>query len=323
MKLKKVMQLLLALVMVFGMAACAPKESAETPNVKNTEENKEASNVENTENNVVSITFTDREGIETVLDKVPERVVSISPAITETLVAVAGIDVLVGRTEFCDYPAEVLAVDEVGGLYDPNVEKIISLNPDVVLLSAHTNPSVPESLRLAGVKVIRVYDEGDFEGGYKMVEAIGQIMDKNEEAAAIVAEMQAKVAEVEAKIQDLPAKTVYYMSSAGEHGDFAATGDTYIHAMLERAGGINVAQDGVAWAFSLEALIEADPEVIISSEMSGYAAMLPEMEGYKDLLAVKSGNVIEIDTNPIDRIGVRFADGFEALARAIHPEAFQ
>ena len=308
MRLKKFVQLFAAGILAVSMAACAPKDNGGSGN-------QAASNG--------PIVIVDREGIVTVLEQAPTRVVSISPAITEAVAALAGIEALVGRTTYCDYPEGIAAVEEIGDLYSPNVEAVIALEPDVVLLSAHTNPDVAEAMRSAGLKVIRIYDEYEFEGGYKTVEAVGKILGMDGKAADMVADMKATVAATAAKIKDLPVKTVYYMSSAGEYGDYAATGDTYVGAMLEHAGGINVAKDGVAWAFSLEALLEADPEVIITSTMSGYKALLPEMEGYKDLTAVKEGRVMEIDTNPIDRIGVRFAEGFELLAQSIHPEAFE
>ena len=310
MKFKKTRQFFTAITMIVVMAAfaaCAPQGEG----------------VVDDTTAMGAITIVDREGVETVLDSVPMSVVSVSPAITETLAVVAGLDVIVGRTTYCDYPEGVEAIEEIGDLYAPNIEKIIAMNPDVVLLSAHTNPDVAKAMREAGVKVIRVYEEDKFEGGYQMVEVIGKIMGMEDKADGLVADMQEQVAAVEEKIQNLPAKTVYYMSSAGEYGDYAATGDTYVGAMLERAGGTNVAQDGVKWAFSLEALLEADPDIIITSSLTGYKSMLPKMEGYKDLTAVKEGRVIEIDTNPIDRIGVRFAEGFALLAQLIHPEAFE
>jgi len=301
MRLKKVLAVLMIAVLALLVPSCgaADKEAA------------------------YSYSVTDAEGVETTLDKLPARVVSISPAITETFAAVAGLDALVGRTSYCDYPAEVSAIDDIGTLYEPNIEKIISLDPDVVLLSAHTDPAVSQALRDAGLKVVRIYGEDDFDGAYGMVETIGDVMGVREKADGLVADMKAKVAAVEAKVKDLPKKTVYYVVDAGEWGDYTATGDTYVSAMLERAGGDNIAKDASGWAFSLELIIERDPAVLITSQMSGLKAMLPDMNGYKDLTAVKEGNVAELDTNPIDRIGIRFADGFEALARAIHPEAFQ
>jgi len=301
MKLKK----MFAIVLLFVFALVAPSCSQADPA------------------SAYSYSVTDAEGVETVLEKIPERVVSISPAITETFAAVVGLDTLVGRTTYCDNPAEVASIDEIGSLYEPNLEKIISLNPDVVLLSAHTDPAVSQTLRDAGLNVVRIYGEDDINGGYSMVETIGDIMGVREKADSLVADMKARVAAVEAKIKDLPKKTVYYIVDAGEWGDYTATGETYVSAMIELAGGDNIAKDAQGWAFSLELIIERDPDVIITSQMGGHKALLPEMNGYKELTAVKEGNVVEIDTNPIDRMGVRFADGIEALARAIHPEAFQ
>jgi len=322
MNTKRILQLLMACLLVLAMAACTKKKT-EDNDATGTAGTTSTAGATNETGTVYPLTITDREGITTTLPKVPERIVSISPAITETVAALGRLDALVGRTTFCDYPAGVSAVADIGELYEPNIEAIIALEPDVILLSAHTNPSVPQALRDAGMKVIRIYGDESFDGAYEMVRTVAEILDTSAQAETLVSNMQAKIADIESKVKDLPAKTVYYCVSAGEFGDYTATGDTYVDAMLEKAGGINIAKDATGWAYSLEQLIEKDPEVIIASELAGYKALLPNMAGYQDLTAVKNGNVIEIDTNPIDRIGPRFADGLELLARAIHPEAFK
>ncbi len=262
--------------------------------------------------------YTDFEGVVTEIKEEPKRIVSLSPAVTEIVTALAGTDVLIGRTEYCDYPQEVTEIQSIGDMYTPNIELIVSLEPDLVVVSAHTNPEVLTNLRTNGITAIRLFANDDFAGCYQMITDMGVILNRADKSDEIITAMKEKVRDIETRAKGLDKPTVYYLVSAGEFGDYAATGDTFINEMIEMAGGENIAKDGANWAYSLELLLEKDPDVIVTAEIAGYTDLLPEMEGYKDLTAVKTGRVHELDNNLVDRMGPRLADGLELLFNAIH-----
>ncbi|MDR2940256.1 MAG: ABC transporter substrate-binding protein [Clostridiales bacterium] len=268
------------------------------------------------------ITVTDVEGISTVIEKAPERVISLTPGVTENIYLVGGIENLVGRSDFCDNPPEVLDLPATGTLYEPNNEIIASLNPDLIIAGAHTNPDKLQALRNLGFNVIRQYEDSSLDSLFETLVTIGEVMGKKPEAEEAVTKIKASIGSVSEKVKDLPKPTVYYCISAGDDGDFTAGGNTFINTIIEIAGGDNIAKGLEGWAYSKEALIEADPEIIIVGSKSGLLAQLPQMEGYKDLSAVKGNKVYAINEDLIDRYSGYIDGGVLELAEIFHPGAF-
>ena len=270
------------------------------------------------------IVITDSYDREVSFDSTPERIISVAPSVTEIVYALGKGDGLIGRTDYCDYPAEAASVESVGSLMEPNIEKIIDLEPDVVIVSTHFKPENIEILENAGVKVVGFYNDESFEAVYDIIANIGLLLDAESEAETLVAQMKADVADVKEKVASVKNRpSVYYVVGFGEWGDFTAGGDTFIHELLEMAGGNNIARDAQGWAFSLEKIVEADPEIMICSMYYDMKAGLESADGYKDLNAVKNGNLYVFDNNMVDRQGPRLAKGLMAFAKIIHPELFE
>lgn len=268
------------------------------------------------------MTLVDSYEREITLEEEPETVVSVAPNITEAIYAIGAEDKLIGRTDYCDYPAEVSDVESIGSLTEPNIEKIVELNPDLVVASTHFQAEVLEKLEEAGIKVAVLYGEESFEGVYETLEKLGQVLGESENAETVVKGMKDKVADVKSKVENLEKPSVYYVVGYGEMGEFTATKETFIAQMIEMAGGVNAADDAEGWKYSLEKLVEKDPDMLICSKYFDSKAGIEAANGYKELKAVKEGKLYEIDNNKLDRQGPRLADGLEELAKLIHPEAF-
>jgi len=252
----------------------------------------------------------------------PERLVSVAPNLTEIIYALEGEDLLVGRSDYCDYPQEVGGLPSVGALKEPNIEKIISLNPDLVLASSHFPQSASEALEALDIPIAILQQEESLEGVYKVLGQMGQILNKQVQAQTLITEMKEKISQVQKRVKGAPPKGVYYVISYGQYGDFTAGGDTFIGNLITLAGGENIAQDVSGWGYSLEKIIQENPEIIICSQYWNTKEGLETSEGYKDLPAIAQGRLYEIDNNLLDRHGPRLAQGLEALARIIHPELF-
>ena len=158
-------------------------------------------------------------------------------------------------------------------------------------------------------------------GVYTMIETLGTALNKQDEAAKTVADMKSTINKVEEAVEGLEEPTVYYVVQYGESGDFSAPENTFVGQLIDMAGGNNIVPEQDSWSYSLEALLEADPEIIVvrNGEKEGFESL----EAYKELTAVKEGNVYEIDNNLIDRQGYRNAEGLLTLAKIFHPEAFE
>ena len=267
-------------------------------------------------------TFRDSYDREVTLEKEPKRIIAVAPNITETFFALGRGDLLVGRTDYCDYPEAAASVESIGSLMEPNIEKIVELDPDIVIASTHFKKEVLEKLEGHGIKVAVLYGPESFEGVYETIFKIADIVQAQEQAEDLVSRMKAKVEDLDNRLKGASKPAVYYVIGFGEYGDFTAGEDTFIGTMIEMAGATNAAGDVKGWKYSLEKLVEKDPDILICSKYWDAKAGIMAANGYKDLTAVKENRLFEIDNNLLDRQGPRLADGLEALVRFIHPELF-
>jgi iron complex transport system substrate-binding protein len=252
----------------------------------------------------------------------PRRIISLGPNITETLFVLNKGRLLVGRTNYCDYPVQVQKITSVGDILSPNLEKILQLQPDLVIASTHFKKAVLTKLEELGVKTVVLYGEESFSGVYDTIRQIGRIVNANRKAAQVVSRMKREAAWVAARVKNHHQPRVYYVVSFGKAGNYTAGRDTFIAKMVELAGGVNVADDTRGWLYSLEKLAAQNPEIVICSKYFNSKARLRRTTGYRDLPAVKAGRLYEIDSNLLERQGPRLTAGLIALARIIHPEVF-
>ena len=324
--MKKIFIILVVLAMIFTTFGCQVDNSQNNTNDENNNTDNNVNN--NNNNNIVNdepeiIEITDSNGTVFEFDSYPKRVVSTGPNITEIIFALDKGNLLVGRTSFCDYPLEVSQIDDIGTLQEPNIEKIISLEPDVVIASTHFSEESTQILSDLGIKVVIFYESESFEGAFEMIENIGKLLGADEKALEVVSEMKEKVEYVKTTLEGTDKESVYYVVGFGEYGDWTATGDTFIHQLLEMAGGDNIAKDGEGWSYSLEKLVENDPQFIIASSRWDTVENFSNAENYKDLTAVINGNIYGIDENMIVRQGPRLADGLLEIAKILHPDKFK
>ncbi|MBN2794825.1 MAG: ABC transporter substrate-binding protein [Clostridia bacterium] len=332
--MKKIIQMLLVLVLVFSLVACNNNTTNEANNVVNKNvtvnnnesvmnENEDAKATDENGKESMVVTITDGMGREIVLDNVPQTVVSLAPSMTEMIFALGLGDHLVGRTDYCNYPEEVASIESIGSLRTPNIEGIIALNPDLILMSTHASEEAAAMFDEAGIPYAVLTAQENFDGVYSILTQLGQIFAVEDEANEIITSMQSDVQSVVDALKDVEKKSVYYVVGFGEGGDWTATGDTFIHEMLEMAGGANVAGDATGWSYNLETLIEKDPDYIIVSELVGTKESFETTEGYKDLRAVKEGHLYTINQDLLSRQGPRLASGLKAIVEILHPEVLK
>lgn len=304
MNTKKLLALLLALAMILSLAACTSgsNEPAEEP-AGEAEGSGEA-----------AITVTDMTGREITLDEPATRVVALSAADCEVLYAVGAGDTLVGRGEYCDYPAEVLEVPSVQSGYDTNIEQIIALEPQVLLMStmAQTEEQIAQ-LEEAGIKVV-VSDAQDIEGVYTAVEMIGKLMGKEKEAEQVIISMQTAFADLSNSTAGR-GKTVYFEVSPLEYGLWTAGSGTFMNEIAEMLGMKNIFDDVQGWAeISEEQVIERNPDYIVTITMYFGEGPTPEEEimgrtGWENVTAVKNGAILNLVNNELSRPTPRLKDG--------------
>lgn len=269
------------------------------------------------------VTVTDMTGREITLDGPAAKIVALTASDVEIIYALGAGDLLVGRGEYCDYPAEVLDKPVVKSGAETNLEEILALEPDVVIMAtmAQTEDQV-NALEEAGVKVI-VSDAQNLEGVYTAITLIGQIVGKNVEAAAIIKEMQDTFADIKAKASD-SGKTIYFEVSPLEWGLWAAGKNTFMDELAGICGLTNAFADVDGWgAVSEEQVFEKDPDYIVTTSMYWGEGPTPVEEimgraGWDQLKAVKNNQIFNADSNEITRPGPRLMDAVKALYEFVY-----
>jgi iron complex transport system substrate-binding protein len=313
---KRLTAILAALLLLTTLVACAPADIV-APEI--TEAPGTLTEVAEVPTETTGIQTVDMMGREIKLNAPATRVVALSAADCEILYAIGAGDLLVGRGEFCDYPAEVLDVPAVQSGMETNIEQIIALAPQVLFMSAmaQTEDQVKQ-LEAAGIQCI-VSDAKDINGVYQAITLIGAVTGRDEDAFNIVANMEATLSELSVHAIELQGKSVYFEVSPLQYGLWTAGKGTFMDEVATMLGLTNVFADASGWAeISEEQVLKANPDVIVTIAMYFGEGQTPVEEilsrpGWQDVTAVKNGDIFNLPNDELSRPGPRIADGAKAL----------
>ena len=242
-------------------------------------------------------TVTDDYGRTVVVPAQPQKVVSLSPAVTEIMFALGAQDLLVGRTDFCVYPDAAAKIPSIGGISNLNIESILALKPDLVISGSMVGKKVTDQMDAMGTPMVCVIEKPRFEALYDNITAIGCLVDKEHEADSLNKLLRNKIDNL-STYQPTNVSTAYYVVGFGAGGNFTAGGNTFINDIIRMAGGRNIAEGIEGWSYSLEALMKEDPDYIIVRRED--SAAFCDMKPYNRLSAVKNGHVIGIVSGTLD-----------------------
>ena len=308
MKSRKCASLLLTLAFMLALTACTAKVN-ESP----------SSSSAPTDGAARTVTFTDMTGRTITLEDEAERIVALTAADCEILYALGASDKLVGRGEYCDYPAEVLNIPSVQSGSETNIEQIIALKPDVLVMGTidQTEEQVA-SLEAAGIKVV-VSDADDIEGVYTAVNMLGTLTGNTEEAASVIDSMKSTFAQVSSNDTTGDKKTVYFEVSPLQYGLWTAGSDTFMDEIATMLGLENVFSDISGWGeISEEQVLSRNPDYIVTISMYFGEGPTPEEEimsraGWENVEAVKTGAILNLANNEISRPAPRLAEGAKLM----------
>ena len=225
-------------------------------------------------------------------------------------------------TTFCDYPAEATQIAKIGDFSNPSVEKIVALEPQLVLATSGIQENLRGKLEKLGMQVF-VCDPTTMDELYTDLEEMGALMGVSDQAGTLVEDMKSQVAAIESKVASLDTPKVF-LEIYGEPLMTAGTA-TLVDDLIVRAGGTNVgASAGEGFPeFNSEVLVEEDPDVYIAVKgAQSEPGEIAERPGYDQIGAVENGRVFVIDDNLVVRPGPRLVEGLAEMAHMIHPEAF-
>ncbi|MFD2699516.1 ABC transporter substrate-binding protein [Paenibacillus shunpengii] len=335
---KSVLSLLLTLMMAMMLAACGTEtETSEGTGQAAQQEAGQAADQGSETNNdseeassktEYPLTLTDATGESFTFEQAPAKIVSVSPAETESLFAIGLEEQIVGVSDFDDYPEAAASKPKMGSLYEPNAEAIIAAEPDIVFTGISMDEAAVQKLRDLGIVIFKT-DPKTIDDVMKNIEVYGQITDRQAEAAEVVDQMKADIQEVSDKVaalSDEEKKQVYVEFSPG----WTVGKGEFMDEVITLAGGVNVAGDTEGWnEISEEKIIQANPDVIlyasdvIDDNNQTLDQIITARDGWNEITAIKEDAVISIDANLLSRPGPRVTEGLKVVAEAIYPDLFQ
>ncbi|CUB20472.1 Vitamin B12-binding protein precursor [Bacillus subtilis] len=304
--------LLLAAVM---MAGCG-----------NTADQKDSKAKQKTE--VFPVTIDDASNQDVTIKKEPKKIVSLMPSNTEITYALGLGDKVVGVTTNDTYPKEVKKVEKVGDM-NVNVEKVISLKPDLVLAhesSMSASADAIKQLKDAGITVLTVNDAQSFSEVYKSIEMIGESAGAEKKADQLVKRMKTDLAAIKEKatgISIADQKKVFVEVSPAP--DIYTTGKgTFMDEMLEAIHAENAASAQKGWAkMTEEAIVKLNPDAIVTTNGESAVSEIKKRSGWSGVKAIRHHEVYDVDPDLVTRPGPRLIKGVEELAEHIYPDVFK
>jgi len=249
------------------------------------------------------------------LEPPAQRVVSLAPSCTESLLAIGAHDRLVGIEEHSELPAELCAVPRVGGFKHVDVERVAALAPDlIVAASLHAVETVPR-LAQHGARIF-VSQPRTLDAIVSGMARLAALLGLAREAAPIVDHARRRIATVlERTLRGGPRPLVYVELSPRGH---SGGPQSFLDDLVTKAGGVNLGGTArVEWPVLPSALVRRfDPDIIVIAEYSGSATpiTLARRDGWDRLTAVKAGRVFPLPAGTIKRPGPGVLDGLERLA---------
>jgi ABC-type Fe3+-hydroxamate transport system substrate-binding protein len=263
----------------------------------------------------------------------PQRIVSLSPNLTELLYGVGAFGQVVGISEYASYPPEVSKLPTVGGWRNPNYEKLIALRPDLVLIDEGQAPFVADHCKELGIKILVAADQS-VQDVYTSISTIGDATGHAAEALKLAQVTRDGLLAVSRKTASLPKIKVVLIidRTPGTLRDlYTATGGSFLAELVEIAGGkIAFAGGGPGSTrgyakLSKEDLLASDPGVIldfIHGVKSRFAGDPMEAWGeMPELKAVRTRRVMGVNEDYVPHASQRIVQTAELFARLIHPEA--
>lgn len=279
------------------------------------------------------IRFHDALNRDVVIPSRPQRVISLAPSMTELVFALGAGDRLVANTRFCLHPDEAKTRTKVGGIMDPDMEKILALRPDLVVGSALTPQEVVGQLDRLGLRSV-YFRHTTIESVFRDTVDLATLLGERERGVALVTAMRRRQEELTARLKPVSAASrPKVLLLLRIDGLFSAGKGTFPHELIEMAGGENVAsRAATAWPqLSMETVIESNPDVIFVAIGPGKVdadfvtknwQQMRSDPRWSQIKAVANNRFVPVLDDLMTVPGPRLMEALEAVERGLHPELF-
>jgi cobalamin transport system substrate-binding protein len=252
----------------------------------------------------------------------PQRIVSLTPSVTEILFALGAGAEVVGVSQYCDYPPEVARLPRVGSFLTPNLEAIVALHPTLVIgIGLSSEMREIRALKEMHCSTMTIQDDS-----VAQIEAsirdVGDRIGRGDAARALLDKLNAQIEAVRQRVAAMPRERVLML--VGHEPLIAVGRGTFLDDLLKLANADNIADSiDQQWPkLSIEYVIAMRPDVILDGQMgTDPAAPARFWEKYPSIPAVKNHRVYGYPGDPVLHAGPRIGTSLQILANLIHPEA--
>ncbi len=267
------------------------------------------------------VTLTDDSGAKVTFTEKPERIISAAPSNTEIIFALGLEDRLVGRSEFCNYPEEAENIESIGKMSPLNLEKIISLQPDLIISYGGFQLKDIPRLRELGLKVLVVQSESlqEMIEGIRLIATACGIPEKGEQ---LVSKMQERINQVTSRVETLPVELQPNVFVGSNYDTIYSPGrGTLFHELITLAGGENIVGHLQGWSkINPELVAQKEPNIIIipsgimnPEEISKIKQDIINHPGWSHIPAIKNNQIFAVNEDLFYRAGPRLVNGLELL----------
>jgi len=270
--------------------------------------------------------LTDEAGRKVRIPYPAKRIISLAPSITEILFALGLNEEIAAVTKFCDYPEAALSKPRIGGFVNPDVEKIVSLKPDLVIgIRDGNRMDTVDRLNDFGFPVYLIDPKG-FNGVMGTIKNIGDVVGREKESRRMIRELIDKRENIVNLTRSLSKPKIFFQ--VGDAPLITVGKGTLADDLIRLAGGKSISEnESVSYpSYGIEAILAKAPEIIIMTSMDSkkdHMNLVKRWQNWKSIPAVKMNAIHVIDSNLVDRPTPRIAEGLEALVRIIHPEVLK
>lgn len=250
-----------------------------------------------------------------------QRIISLAPAITEILFGLGLEDQIVAVTTFCDYPPKAKDKEKVGTFSEPDIEKIITLKPDLIFATGLEQLPIVEKLKKLKLKVY-ISDPSNIEELFDSIKEIGVLTYKEKEADSLIVRMKNKINEIQGKVKLIAQNKRKKVFIQIWHDPLMTAGKgSFVDELIKLAGGINIANDTPrAYSyFSPEQVIKRNPDCMILGQMGQAINTVNNRFGWDKITAVQKNAIYDdIDPNLFLRPGPRLIEGLEEIYKRLY-----
>jgi iron complex transport system substrate-binding protein len=271
------------------------------------------------------LTFKDALGRDVTINQSPERIISLAPSNTQTLLALGLGDKIVGM--LASDPNLYEGVTTVGDAFSLDLEAMVSLSPHLILAYSFISDKDLERLEALGMKVA-VLTANTVEETFNLILDIGELTGTFKEAKDLVGNLNHRIDTIQAKLQGIEERPfIFYEAMSDNSGIWTTGSNTFQDDIIRLAGGRNAAFNlGEGWfALDTEKIISLDPQVYVAGEAPWDNLTVEKIRnrtGFSVLSAVKEDRVYLIEPDILSQPGPRVVEGIERLASLLYPHLF-